>query len=266
MREICEARGLRVDIEWTSEKRIYEAAWFDFVAGCRAILGSESGCNVFDDHGLIRRQIEEALRVDPGLSYEEAFERYIKPHEGQVIMNQISPKIFEAIALRTALVLFEGSYSDVIRPNEHFIPLKKDFHNVDQVLSLLADDAYLAQMTDRAYHDVILSDRFSYRCFIESFDRFVGSCVPRGNSVSLLTAVQAYKPDSSGSWRRLARFRGREGDVTSAPLGATGFGELSWAALTRTRWFSFWSTLPASLRLRLRRPVLWALRLLHVEK
>ena len=59
-------------------------------------------------------------------------------------MNQISPRVFEAIALRTALVLFEGEYSGIIAPGVHYIPLKKNLSNLDDVLSLLGDDEYLS--------------------------------------------------------------------------------------------------------------------------
>ena len=54
-------------------------------------------------------------------------------------MNQISPKIFEAIRLRTALILFDGSYSDVVKPDAHYIVLKKDYSNIDEVFERLED-------------------------------------------------------------------------------------------------------------------------------
>ena len=48
MRKLCDERGIRCDIEWTEETRIYGAAWYDFIGRCRAMLGSESGSNIFD--------------------------------------------------------------------------------------------------------------------------------------------------------------------------------------------------------------------------
>lgn len=173
MREICEARGIAVDIEWDREKRIYGPAWFDFIEDCRATLGTESGSNVFDEDGGIERRISEALKKDPDLEYEEIHRRFMSGHEGRVKMNQVSPRIFESIALGSALVLFEGDYSGVVRAEEHFIPLKKDFSNVDEVLDKLRDTALLEAMTRRAYKDVIESGRYSYETFIARFDRFL---------------------------------------------------------------------------------------------
>jgi len=173
MREICESRNIKVNIEWEDSKRIYGDGWYQFLEDCKATLGTESGSNVFDFDGSLSRNIQEALRKNPGLSFEEAWETYLKNHEGKLTMNQLSPKIFEAIACRTALILFEGRYSGVVKPDIHFIPLKKDFSNIDDVLAKIQDHNYLNEITSRAYNDIIKSGEYSYRRFIQDFDRFI---------------------------------------------------------------------------------------------
>ena len=82
-------------------------------------------------------------------------------------MNQISPKIFESISLLTALILFECSYSDIVKPYVHYIPLKKDYSNVEELFEKLFDDEYLKQLTDQAFNDIILSQKYSYQHFIK---------------------------------------------------------------------------------------------------
>jgi len=86
------------------------------------------------------------------------------------LMNQISPRIFEAIKYRCAMVLFEGNYSGVIEPEKHYISLKKDGSNIEDVFRLLQDDSYVNSMTDQVYKDVILSENFSYENFIKKID------------------------------------------------------------------------------------------------
>ncbi|QWF45429.1 glycosyltransferase family protein [Bordetella hinzii] len=170
MKIITTMRGLPVDIETDDQKRIYGDAWYEFLGSARATLGTESGSNVFDYDGSLRKTIRQLKASDPEISFKTISEQVLAGHEGQVHMNQISPKVFEAIRLRTALILFEGDYSGVVKPNEHFIPLKKDFSNVDEVLEKLADDAYLTELTERAYTDVVASQKFSYRTFIRNID------------------------------------------------------------------------------------------------
>jgi hypothetical protein len=107
-------------------------------------------------------------------------------------MNQISPKMFEAIATRTALILFEGSYSDILKPDVHFLPLKKDFSNVDEVLAKVADVAVLEKLTERAHEDVIGSGKYDLAKFIERVDGLFSAEVPRGARLQLLTSVSGY--------------------------------------------------------------------------
>ena len=82
-------------------------------------------------------------------------------------MAQISPRVFEAAALRTPMVLYTGGYSSLIEPGEHYIELKKDFSNVDAVLDRLRDTAGLEQMAERAYRRLVGSGEFSYARFIQ---------------------------------------------------------------------------------------------------
>lgn len=170
MREECRARGVPCDIEWTEDKRIYGDAWMDFVGSCRATLGTESGSNVFDFDGTLTTQVNAVLKANPRMTFDEIEERFLRGREMDGVMNQVSPRIFEAVALRTGLILFEGTYSGVVRPDEHFVPLKKDFSNADEVLRRVQDDRELSAMTDRAHRDVIGSGAYSYAAFVQGMD------------------------------------------------------------------------------------------------
>jgi hypothetical protein len=76
--------------------------------------------------------------------------------------NVISPRIFEAASLRTALVLHPGSYSGILEAWRHYIPLEKDFSNFDEVVRLIRDDAFLESLTEQAHADLIASRRYSF--------------------------------------------------------------------------------------------------------
>lgn len=186
MKIITGMSGLPVDIEVDDTKRIYGSAWYEFLGSVRATLGTESGANVFDFDGSLRTEISRLTDENPEITFEEISAKVLASHEGQVQMNQISPKIFEAIRLRTALILFEGVYSGVVRPNEHYIPLKKDFSNIDEVLAKLNDDEYISKMTDRAYQDIVASGSYSYKAFVEGVDNDIERRLLRSNSLRLM--------------------------------------------------------------------------------
>ena len=197
MLDICEARGLPVDIAFTEEARIYGHAWFDFLGSCRATLASESGSNIFDFDGVVASDfavMTKQLGRPP--SYQQ-FEPRIRALENAISMGQVSPRVFEAATMRTALVMFEGRYSGVVEPDRHYIELRKDFSNVDSVLAKLADIPSIVAMTDRAFHDLVGSGRYSYRAFVatvlaaadkrqdlQTLDDTVGD-VPLGRDLSL---------------------------------------------------------------------------------
>ena len=172
MKRLAGERGLPVDIEVDDEKRIYGQDWYRFLGSCRGTLGTESGANVFDVDGELKN-LAFAERHRP---FPEFAAAHLAGRDGEVDMSQVSPKIFEAIRLRTALVLFEGSYSGVVEAHRHYIPLAQDFSNADDVFAKLQDLDYLRELTDRAFREIIESGRHSYRAFVEGVDAHVDGC------------------------------------------------------------------------------------------
>ena len=170
VREACERRGVPVDIEWAEESRVYGRAWRRFLHSGRATLATESGCNVFDVDGSIERNVRAALRKDPDLPYEEVAGRAFVEDNLGVRMNQVSPKLFEFVAAGTALVLYEGEYSGLLRPGAHYLALRKDHSNLAEVLDALDDLPRLEAMTRRARAALIDGGENSYRAFVRQVD------------------------------------------------------------------------------------------------
>lgn len=172
MKALCFERGIRCDIEVTEESRIHGESWYAFVESCRTMLGSESGSNVFDFDGSIERKYETLRRTRSGLSYEE-FRPFVAEHDRDIDMGQISPRVFEAAALQTPMILLTGHYSGLIQPGEHYIELKKDFSNVEDVLRQVADIPALQAVASRAHRDLIASGIYSYRRFMKLVDSVI---------------------------------------------------------------------------------------------
>lgn len=162
--------GLKLDLSYQESDRLYGRAWTRFVAQCKAMLGVESGASVFDFDGTLQRTVEDYVAAHPRATFEEVQRLLLAPYEGRIRQNQISPRCFEAAALRTVMVLYEGEYSGVLQPGRHFFPLRKDFSNFDEVLAFLRDPVRMQEMADCAYEEVALNPKYSYRRFIEQFD------------------------------------------------------------------------------------------------
>lgn len=166
----CHKHGISCDIEWDESSRIYGKDWYAFISSAKAMLGSESGSNVFDWDGDLQQLIDHFRKKSPNVTENDVYQKIIKEREVDGLMNQISPRVFEMAAAKTVMVLFEGSYSGVLEPGTHFFPLKKDFSNLDQILAELRDDTKVDAMADRAYQDIILSGKYSYRQFVGMVD------------------------------------------------------------------------------------------------
>ncbi|MGC6511937.1 MAG: glycosyltransferase family protein [Parvibaculales bacterium] len=174
--------SLSLDVETDAKYRVYGDDWFKHLASARATLGTESGASIFDFDGAIQEGIDRIKAAEPEISFDDLFDRYLHQFDGIVTMNQISPKIFEAILVKTALILFEGSYSNVLEPDKHFIPLKKDFSNFAEVVEKIKSDDFIEAMTQQAYEDIILSQNYSYESFIADFDADMKRYVRRKKS------------------------------------------------------------------------------------
>ncbi len=175
MKKICKLKNLKADIEWEEDKRIYSEQWLQWLTSVRAMIGTESGANIFDEKGTLKRKVNRVLSKNPKTTYQEIHAEFLEPFEGIVKMNQISPKIFEAVSLKTALILFEGYYSGILKENIHYIPLKKDFSNIDEVLSKIQDTEFLQRMVDFTYKDILGKYELTYQWLIEYFDKCIDS-------------------------------------------------------------------------------------------
>jgi len=162
--------NLNLDLSTQEGERLYGDAWTNFVASCRAVIGVESGASIIDFDGKLETQVDDYVAANPKATFEEVSEKILSPYEGSLKLHQISPRCFEAAALRTPMVLFEGEYSGVLKPGRHFIVLKKDFSNFGDVVSRLRDHAFLQAMADRTYEEVAMDPRWSYRSFVQRVD------------------------------------------------------------------------------------------------
>ena len=160
-----QSQNLLHDISCRESDRIYGQDWLDFVRNCRAMLGTESGASLFDFTGDLQPAIEQYEKEHPDASFGDVEERFFKGQDGLIRMNQISPRCFEAAALRTLMILYEGHYSGVLQPWRHYVPLKKDHSNMDEVVAALRDRNVWTRIVECAYEEVACNSAWSYRVF-----------------------------------------------------------------------------------------------------
>lgn len=161
---------LRTDIAVGEQDRIYGDDWYRFVAGCKSVLGTESGVDVFDLEDEVYTEYEELAADGHEVTVEELEGGSLPRWEGRIPYRTISPRHFEAAALGTCQVLYEGRYSAAMEPMVHYIPLRKDFANFDEAVARLRDPDVRRELTANAHRDLIESGDWGYPRFIAGFD------------------------------------------------------------------------------------------------
>lgn len=165
--------GLSQDISSDENARLYGDRWIRFLSGAKAVLGTESGASVCDFTGEIRGRVDAAVAADPRISFEAIRETLLGHVDGQVIIHVISPRVFEAAALKTLMINYPGEYSGRLVPWRHYVPLEKDHSNIEQVANIIRDPKRVREIVEAAYREVACNPENSFRAMVRHFDRVV---------------------------------------------------------------------------------------------
>jgi hypothetical protein len=167
--EAADRLGLKTDISTDPRDTIQSDRWYAFLASSRATIGCESGASALDRRGEIQATVRRALAGRPDLSLAEVSGLLPRGWDDYRFFA-IGPRHLEAVLTRTCQVLVEGEYDGILRPHDHYLPLRRDFGNLTEVLAQVRDDDVVTRMTDRAYEDVYRSGRVTYAAAAKMFD------------------------------------------------------------------------------------------------
>jgi hypothetical protein len=153
--------GLVSDIRRT---RVPRQEWNLFLNACRAIIGAESGTYYLNDRGrLLERARTYNLFENREATYDEVFARFYQGLSREVSGKSISSRHFEAIGTKTCQILLEGNYNGILRPGVHYIPVRKDLSDIDEVIECYKDEAYRSRMVEDTYDYVMAEHTYDRR-------------------------------------------------------------------------------------------------------
>ena len=159
--------GLKVDISLESGRRFAEREWAGFLNRCRGQLGTESGGDYFELTDATRIAVNTYLHEHPEALFEDVHSRFFEGRPKDVPIRIFSSRNVEAAATRTVQILFEGRYDGYLQPDIHYIPLKKDFSNVDEALRKFRDRAFIDRIADNAQQ--LVNQELGYERLIGRF-------------------------------------------------------------------------------------------------
>ena len=66
------------------------------------------------------------------------------------------------IAKGRCMILFSENYNSILEPDTHYIPLEKDFSNIELVQKKMNNKSYVESLVQNAYEDLVLSKKYHY--------------------------------------------------------------------------------------------------------
>lgn len=155
-------KGLTVDISVEKADAIKGDGWFKFLSKCKYQLGIEGGASILDWDGSYQSRTAEYLKSHRGASFEEVESVCFPGVDGSLQLYALSPRHFECALTRTCQILVEGEYDGVLKPWQHYIPVKKDLSNVGEVLGLVRDDKLRRDIVERTWDEIVAPGQYTY--------------------------------------------------------------------------------------------------------
>lgn len=90
---------------------------------------------------------------------EPFFTNYPNPLNGKCI----SSRHFDAIGTKTCHIMFPGRFNDILKADEHYIPLNRDFSNIKEVMEKFKDEQYRTQMVNHTYQYIMDTHTYKHR-------------------------------------------------------------------------------------------------------
>ncbi len=159
--------GLKIDISMDMDRRFDASGYADFLNRCRGQIGTEAGGDYFELTDKTRKLVNAYENRHSDTTWPEVKNLFFESYGPSVPMRIISGRQVEAAACKTVQILFDGRYNNFFFPDVHYIPLRKDFCNADEVTSKFRDNAYCAKLVDNAF-DVVMSE-LTYNSLLKRF-------------------------------------------------------------------------------------------------
>lgn len=203
--EAAARAGLRTDISTRAEDTILGEDWYRFLSRCRFTIGVEGGASILDKDGTIKAKTEAYLRNNKMATFEDVQANCFAGLDGRIKLVAISPRHLECCATRTGQILIEGSYNHILVPGRHYIELKQDFSNIDEVIELSRSESFRTEMIGRAYDDIVRSEKYSYRAFVNFLFQTAGIGNEKTGSIPKSDMIYLIEDNASWAYLRLRK-------------------------------------------------------------
>lgn len=147
-------------------KRLPRAEWAAFLNSCRTTIATETGAEHVSLDDRVRFGVFDYEKIHPQADFKEIQEKAIAPiaQKGGLISGRaISSRHFDSIGCGTAIIAFPGRFNDILKADEHYVAMKRDFSNADEVLGKIGNVPFLDDLTRRTQDYVLKNHCLKHR-------------------------------------------------------------------------------------------------------
>lgn len=142
---------INADISFDPNDRFNRDGWVNFLNSCKGTVSTEAGTSFLEKGDITRELVNKYVGLKTTKTFDEIYDKFFKNYKNPVSGKCISSRHFDVIGTKTCQIMFSGRFNDILKPNEHYISLEKDFSNIDEVMERFLDDTYRSQMVDSTY-------------------------------------------------------------------------------------------------------------------
>jgi hypothetical protein len=159
-------RGFACDISTEEKDRFAGTDWFHFLANTKATIGCQSGASLISNTPWMQVRASVIQTVYESQPFELQLKRLLGRKHTERALLAPSPRVFEAASLRVVQILERSPISYGIEPWNHYVPLERDFSNIDIVSSFLRSRE-APEITKRAHDALFSSNEWSRSKWID---------------------------------------------------------------------------------------------------
>jgi len=156
-------KRFNVDVSSAEERRFTRIEWADFLNNARCTIATEAGAAFVEVDDHTRLAVNAYLEKNVNATFADVYDQFFANYKNPISGKCISSRHFDAIGTKTCQILLEGDYNGVLVPGKHYVELKKDFLNIEEVVQVINDDEKIQNIADCAYNYVLENHTHDHR-------------------------------------------------------------------------------------------------------
>lgn len=176
--------NLRIDISVDRKDLILGSRWHHFIENSKFCLTTPSGSSLLDPEGNFRQLVKRYCLKNPSADYHDIAQTCFPGEDGRYIFTAISPRNIEAALAETVQIATQGSYSELMRPLEHFIPLEEDCSNITEVVEMMQDRALVKSIQMNCKSSILDEPRLRIKTIVDEIITFAEEIVTQRQIIS----------------------------------------------------------------------------------